>query len=460
MVTINEGATTSWIELMALSEARKRVNPENPKAHDLERIMASIEKFGFVVPPTLDERSGQFVAGHGRIEALEGLYERSRVKVPKGLSVGKGGEWLLPVLRGISFDTTAERDAYLIADNRLTELGGWNDESLTRMLEGLYGADADLLEIAGYSEREFNRLMDVYAPRQGLETGPPTMDQGPAIRAKWAVEVGDIWRIPSEGGGDHWLLCGDCTDAALVGRLFSDGVRASLGFTSPPYNIGADAEVSAHAEKRARRPKSAGTRYAGAEDQADHLSGELYQQLLSRSTVEALKVCRTYIVNLQSVASNKVEIVRWLAEFEAHFVDVVIWSKTSASPAIAEHVLTSAFEFLYILSREQWPSRAIPTAQWQRGLLRNVYSGAGNQQNPYPELHSATFPPHLVEWVLSNFCERGTVVYDPFGGTGTTLVGAEQSGRLCRMIDLDPLYCAVTLDRISNLGLAPERISS
>lgn len=114
----------------------------NPKLHDLEEIALSIRRFGFVSPGVVNEATGRAVVGHGRVDALA-LYKERHDKgedgwttVPRRI-VEKDGEWWFPVERGVSFDSDAEAEAYLLADNRLTEMGGWDERSLSEVLTQL-----------------------------------------------------------------------------------------------------------------------------------------------------------------------------------------------------------------------------------------------------------------------------------------------------------------------------------
>lgn len=125
-----------YTEYVALSHLKKW--PRNPKKHDLPGIQKSIARFGYVAPMCIDERSGQMVAGHGRLEALVAIKEQVDKKAkdaarPKNI-LEKDGEWYAPVLRGQNFDSEKEAEAYLLADNRHVETGGWDDDLLRPML--------------------------------------------------------------------------------------------------------------------------------------------------------------------------------------------------------------------------------------------------------------------------------------------------------------------------------------
>lgn len=130
-------------------------DPRNPKGHDLALIDSSVGRFGFVEPTVLDGRTGQLIAGHGRTETLR-LMERRGDAPPEGVRKAKDGSWLVPVVEGWSSRTDAEAAAALIALNRTSEVGGWVDDALLELLDGLDGAD-DLLGV-GYGEAEIEAL--------------------------------------------------------------------------------------------------------------------------------------------------------------------------------------------------------------------------------------------------------------------------------------------------------------
>jgi hypothetical protein len=121
--------------------------PRNPKDHDVEEIKKSFGRFGFVKPILVDEGSMQLVAGHGRVDSLKGIKEEGK-DPPRGIKV-ENGNWLLPVLRGVKFANVKEAEAYLLADNRLGEIGGWNQDMLAEIVNELSGEG--LLEGIGFT---------------------------------------------------------------------------------------------------------------------------------------------------------------------------------------------------------------------------------------------------------------------------------------------------------------------
>jgi hypothetical protein len=134
----------------------------NPKRHDLDGIRRSIDRFGFTEPALLDERTGQLVAGHGRHEALSAIREAGQ-HPPTGVQVDDTGAWLVPVVRGWSSRSDAEAEGYLVASNRWSELGGWDDAALAALLADVAAADEDLLAATGYDHGDLERLIGAQA---------------------------------------------------------------------------------------------------------------------------------------------------------------------------------------------------------------------------------------------------------------------------------------------------------
>jgi ParB-like nuclease family protein len=130
--------------------------PRNPKAHDIPQIRASLRRHGFVLPLVEDETSEQLVAGHGRLEALLQMQAEGE-PAPRRIKVAADGGWSVPVVAGVSFESEQEAEAYLLADNRLVEAGGWQSEALNEMLTDLRANDA--LTGTGWSNEEVDQIL-------------------------------------------------------------------------------------------------------------------------------------------------------------------------------------------------------------------------------------------------------------------------------------------------------------
>ena len=239
----------------------------------------------------------------------------------------------------------------------------------------------------------------------------------------------------------HRLICGDSTNAADVERLMggqrqADGLKPSLCFTSPPYNVGNN-RLGGNRNRQE-------SKYIGSNDD---LPAAEYLKLLVDFTGLALAYCQTVAINLQSLAGNKITVIDWIHHFKNHFVDKMIWFKGQGNPSITANVMNSRFEDIYVFSPEEFPSRAIPTGRFQC-TVSNVYEGRGaSGENVAPEIHAASMPVHLAHHVLSSLDGTGGAVYEPFAGTGTTIIAAEQLGRSCLAVELVGQYVDCSVKR-------------
>jgi ParB-like chromosome segregation protein Spo0J len=145
------------VEYTRLSEVRRA--DANPKLHDVGEIVTSIKKRGFVELPAVDERTGKLVAGHGRIEALAAL-KKDGGELPKGLKLADDGEWLVPVLHGWASKDDTDAKAYLVASNRLVEVGGWDDAALESLLVSIAKeGGAEALLGTGYDGDDVDKIL-------------------------------------------------------------------------------------------------------------------------------------------------------------------------------------------------------------------------------------------------------------------------------------------------------------
>lgn len=147
-----------YIEHMRLDEYISRFSPLNPKDHNLGAIDVSYDTFGFTEPPLIDETSGKVVAGHGRGKQLMQRMQKND-SPPDGIQVADDGMWQLPVVRGVKFKDDDHVKAYLVASNNLTMQGGWNDEELASLLQGLALEDENLLNATGFDADDLDMLL-------------------------------------------------------------------------------------------------------------------------------------------------------------------------------------------------------------------------------------------------------------------------------------------------------------
>ncbi len=252
------------------------------------------------------------------------------------------------------------------------------------------------------------------------------------------VKTGELWQL-----GKHRILCGDSRDMEQVARLMQ-GERATLTITSPPYNLGKSALL---AENRYLKE----SRYLNSTDKRTTFE---YLALLETITRNALEVSETVIVNLQMLAGNKLAFLEYLYLLRHNLADIAIWDKQIFPPLIGKNILSNQYEFLLFFSsrkRGKNATRTIHTANF-RGRVSNVYQGKPQRHNAYHKYHAATFPTHLPKWLMETFDSKRGIIFDPFMGTGTTLMVAEETGRRCFGMEIDPLYCDIIFHRFEAMA--------
>lgn len=255
---------------------------------------------------------------------------------------------------------------------------------------------------------------------------------------KTDIVLGDLIEI-----GEHRLLCGDSTDSDQVAKLMN-GEKADMAFTSPPYNAGKSEMLSGNTHTTDNKYNTYN----------DNQTKSEYLDLLTGFTDTALMFCNYLICNIQSLAGNKIALIEYLHNYKNNFIDVAIWDKGHGAPAMAENVMTSAWEYLLFISAKDNASRAIPNGNF-RGTIPNIYRGKPQRNNEFSHVHAATFPIDLCDWAMQ-FTNKGNIILDQFLGTGTTMVAAHQLKRKCYGMELDPKYCQVIVDRMLKLDSALE----
>lgn len=230
----------------------------------------------------------------------------------------------------------------------------------------------------------------------------------------------------------HRVLCGDSTNAECVARLM-DGTKAAATITSPPYNVAYKSQLPGKEKYK---------------DGGDDRSEVAYLSLLTCFTQHALAVSEFVFVNLQSVSGNKTALIDYLHSLSRVYADTIIWDKMGAQPAMEPNVMNSRFEYIHCFSKKA--NRKIGTKKFH-GTVENMVFLNSRTDKQFSSVHKATFPVAFAAWLIDRFTNIGEAIYEPFCGSGTTTIAAEQLGRTCYGMEVSPLYCDVIVQRFENL---------
>tara|TARA_R110001599_G_scaffold271127_3_gene472068 strand:- start:45 stop:1415 length:1371 start_codon:yes stop_codon:yes gene_type:complete len=401
--------------LDALTPSARNARTHSKK--QVRQIADSIEEFGFTNPVLVDGTDG-VIAGHGRIEAARLLGMES-----------------VPTL--CLADLTEEQvRAYIIADNRLAELAGWDREILAIELQELLAVDLDFdITLTGFEAPE----IDILIGELNEET-PDTPeedillpDTGPAV-----TEIGDIWQI-----GKHRLICGDATDADVYAALL-EGERAQLVFTDPPYNVPVDGHVCGLGKVRHREFAMA-TGEMDEESFTDFL-GTVFRNLARFSQDGAIQfICMDWRHVGEMTSAGKMAYPSLL--------NICVWAKTNGGMGSlyrSQHELVFVFKAgtgKHINNVELGKHGRNRTNLWTYAGINSF----GKTRDADLALHPTVKPVALVADAILDCSKRNGIVLDAFAGSGTTLIAAEKTGRRGYGIELDPRYCDVIVKRLAEV---------
>lgn len=376
----------------------------NARTHSddqVKQIAASIREFGFN-NPILIRDDLTVIAGHGRLAAAKVL----------GLED-------VPTISLSHLSPTQVR-AYVLADNKLAMNAGWDDEMLALELQELEMEGFDV-ELTGFDEVEIAGLL-----ADKTEEGLTDDDDVPEVPIEPTTKMGDVWLM-----GKHRVMCGDSTSIDDVNKLM-DGGRSIICFTSPPYNAGSmniNGNVGTSAKYNTFN---------------DNQSESEYFDFIVSNLNCIMSFTDECFYNIGLVENNKRVIIDVMFNYKDKFKDIIYWKKSSVAPHIQPGVINNLVEFILCFGNGK---RKFENAQFSQGTYFNVIEGVNASGNEFAKIHKATFPIYLPKHIIENFCPKGFIVLDTFGGTGTTLIACEKTGRINRSMELDPKYCDVIVNR-------------
>ena len=403
----------SKIEMWPVADLSPYV--KNARTHpqeQVDQIAASMERFGFTIPMLVSE-SGTIIAGHGRLMAAMQL---GMAEVPVMIARGWSDE---------------DRRLYTLADNRLAETSEWDPEMLQIEWDELRGMGlGDDLDMIGFTDADLQVLLpEALMEATGGLTDEDAVPDAPAVPV---TVLGDVWLL-----GRHRLMCGDSTSIDAVERLM-DGRKADFCFTSPPYNANMKA-----AQMHSKAPKAGkGGLYVGGYTD-DRTSDEYIQFnadiISAMSAVASPNFVCCYNINYNKNSPSEYIDVIAAAKRSIPLVETIVWEKSMAVSLQGDN-LTRIYEFIFVLCAGKFKINKNRTE-----CLRNLWKISNIGANH--ESHKACFPVALVDEGIKNFCPHGGRIIEPFGGTGTTMISAEGMGCTSHLMELDPKYCDVIIQR-------------
>lgn len=368
----------------------------NSRTHSdaqVAKIAASIREFGFLNPIIVDGDSG-IIAGHGRLMAAHKL----------GLDE-------VPTVQAAHL-TEAQKRAYVIADNRLALDAGWDIDMLKVELADLDGMDFDL-SLTGFDTDELANFLA--EPTEGLTDA----DAVPEVPAVPVTVEGDVWLL-----GNHRIICGSSTDAHTVEAVLA-GVKPHLMVTDPPYGVEYDADWRNKAKRADGTPIGAGaTGVVMNDDRADW--AEAWALFPGDVAYVWCAGTKSHVVAMSLEACN----------FEMR--SMIVWAKSNF--AIGRSHYHEQKEPCWYAVRKgktgHWIGDRKQTTLWQIPKPQKSETG-----------HSTQKPIECMKRPIENNSSPGQAVYEPFSGSGTTIIAAEMTGRCCYAIELNPAYVDVAVTR-------------
>jgi DNA modification methylase len=390
-----------------------KANPKNPRQHStkqIQQIADSIRAFGFNVPLLIDSNF-VVIAGHGRLLACPLL----------GIDV-------VPTIMLASL-TPQQVLAFMIADNRLTENATWDQRLLAEQFQALAEVELDFsLEATGFEMGEIDVMIEGLSPAQ--EGAQDPADALPEEPNKVQVSrPGDLWQL-----GKHRVLCADAIQASNYVQLMA-GQRAEAGFTDPPYNVPVDGHATGLGKTRHSEFPMASGEMTDAQF-TDFLTNAISCAATNCVDGAIIDICMDWRhISELLVASGRANL---------ELKNLCVWVKDNAGMG---SFYRSQHELVFVFRNGKGPHRNnVQLGQFGR-YRTNVwnYPGANSFSRTTEEgnllaLHPTVKPVAMVADAIMDCTQRGGIVLDGFLGSGTTLIAAERTGRVCYGLELDPVY--------------------
>lgn len=410
----------STIAIEYRSAADLKPYQANARTHSkkqVRQIADSIQRFGFTNPILISDQD-EVIAGHGRLAAAKLLNIET-----------------VPTVK-LSHLSAAERRAYVLADNKLALNAGWDREILAIELQALVDLQFDV-EATGFSLAEVDFILDDAAESSPASPDNPE-DEVPLVGGEPVTVQGDVWEL-----GRHRLVCGDARRSRDYATLLN-GHAADLIFTDPPYNVAIDGHVCGLGSVRHRE-------FAMA---AGEMTEAAFTAFLSETLGNAAKSCRDGAIAF--VCMDWRHMAELLAAGRTAFTELknlCVWNKTNGGMGAfyrSKHELVFVFKIgtaPHTNSFGLGETGRYRTNVWDYGGISSLSASRGEEL----AMHPTVKPVALIADAIRDCSKRGDIVLDCFGGSGSTLIAAEKTGRSARLIEFDALYCDTIVRRWEKL---------
>jgi site-specific DNA-methyltransferase (adenine-specific) len=380
----------------------------NPKKHNKKAILESFKRFKPTQPLLVQKGTGLIIAGHGRLEAFKEL-----------------GYAEVPIIELEMND--AEARAYALVDNQTVIAGGWDDDLLLSNLQELNLELPELdMSIFGFSDKQTGKK---------AEEDDFDVDASLDADVEPITKPGDVIKL-----GDHRLMCGDSTKREDVEKLMN-GTKAVMIHTDPPYNVNYGSTKNI-IYKKAGCGVAIGERGEESMIANDNMSTEAWESFCKAIYAIYKEFCVGDIYQWGAPGPEGMRSRIWLVEAGCHWSATIVWAKDSIvlSPANYQRQYEPCFY--------GWFDKSSFNNKMNDGADRKGLTELWTFPKPHiSKLHPTMKPVELCGYAIQNSSKPGDIVLDLFGGSGSTLIACEQLNRRCYMMELDPRYCDVIVQR-------------
>jgi len=401
-----------------LGELKKApYNPRTISKYDMDKLRTSISKFGYVEPIVWNRRTGNVVGGNQRLLVL-----METMKLEDEIDV-------------VEVDMPLSKEKALnIALNRIS--GDWDEEKLSEAIQSIMDDDNELIKLTGMDDEEISRLIDAYK-----ETEEDDFDiEKSMMKPKYKIQKGDIYQL-----GQHRLMCGDATDSQNVDNLMGNE-KADMVFTDPPYNVNYKSK-SGHGYNTGK--------YKHKKVFDDNKKEEDYKKFIYDIVNNIVKFtkekCPVYFwlairysnIVTQAFKDNNFSVNSFIIWIKDHLImghgtyhkcyESALYGWKNKKRPYEARILTSGEVDLWDLDKKDFEERL---DMWK--IRRDIFS---------EYKHPTQKPVKLAGRAIKNSSKTGDIILDLFGGSGSTLMACEQLNRKCYMMELDPIYCSVIIER-------------